>query len=199
MQTYSVTVIASSFERRRNNTGLLHGFTGFLLVLKTLEWVRKLPPEKQWFSFFFLIAAILFVCFGLIGKRFISSYSAWSKRLFILEGLCFLTLSILLIPVGKPVDLTFTVIWTLLCGFFYLTEKRIEKPATVTLQDNGVIVPGVLKNKLIPWPQIESVTLRTDYLTINQKNNKYFQFEVDVENGESFRAAFNNYAQSKTK
>jgi hypothetical protein len=196
-QSYSVSVISGSFERRRNNTGLLHVFTGFLLVLKTMDWVRRIIPEKQWPSFFFLGAGLLFVIFGLFGKRLTMAYSVWSKRFFIVEGICFFTLSILLIPTGKPVDFTFTIIWTLLCGFFYITEKRIEKPAVVTLMDNGILLPGVLKDKLLRWQQIESIVLRTDFLTINQKNNKYFQFEVMEENGKSFLAAFNEYAAKK--
>lgn len=162
-----------------------------------MDWVRRIPPEKQWPSFFFLGIGFLFVIFGLFGKRLTSSFNTWSKRLFVLEGLCFLSLTILLIPTGKPVDLTFTTIWTLLCGFFYFTEKKIEKPAVVTLTEQGVILPGVLKDRLIHWHQIDSIILRADFLTINQKNNKYFQFEVEEEDGESFREEFNKYAQSK--
>lgn len=197
MQSYSVSIIAGAFERRKNNSGLLHGFTGFLLVLKTMDWVRNVPPDKQWPSFFFLGAGLVFALFGLTGKRIILSFSRWSKILFLLEGLCFLILTMLFLPAGKPVDLTFTIAWTLLCVFFYYSEKRIEGPAMVSLTETGVLIPGIIKNKLIPWQEIESVVLRSDFLTINKKNNRYYQFEVAEEDGESFREAFNLYAQSK--
>ncbi len=198
MQSYSVSIVSGAFERRRNNSGLLHGFTGFLLVLKTMDWVRNVPPEKRWISFLFLAGGIIFVTFGLTGKR-LTSYSKWSKRFFVLEGLCFLVLTSLFIPTAKPVDLVFTIVWTILCGFFYYTEKRIERIPHVTLTENGINIPGIVNDTLVPWKEIELVTLRSDFLTINKKNNKYFQFEVAEEDGESFREAFNKYALSKTE
>lgn len=200
MQPLSVTIIAGSFERRRNNSGLLHAFTGFLLVLKTMEWLRKVPSHKQWIALIFLAIGLSVVVFGLMGKRiFPARYNTWSKRFFVLEGICFLALSILFIPSGKPVDFTFTIAWTLLCGFFYYSEKRIENPAVITLRDSGVTIPGILQDRLIPWNEIESVVLRSDFITINKKNNKYLQFELAEEDGESFREAFNTYARAKTE
>ncbi|HJU45700.1 MAG TPA: hypothetical protein VJ647_02900 [Chitinophagaceae bacterium] len=199
MQTWSVTVILDAFERRKNNSGLLHLFTGFLLILKTMDWVKKMPADKQWLSFLFLGAGFLFVLFGLWGRRLTASFTTWSKRLFIIEMLCFLALSLLFLPNGKPVDFTFTVAWTLLCCFFYYSEKRTEKPAVVKLTEQGILIPGMFKGKLLPWSQVESIVLRTDYLTINKKTNKYYQFEVAEENGESFIAEFNRYAAGKIK
>lgn len=196
MQFHSVSIIAGSFERRRNNTGLLHGITGFLLVLKTMDWVRKVPPEKQWLSFFFLGAGLLAVTFGLLARR-LPAPGPWSKRLFVFEGICFLALTCLFFPAGRPVDLLFTIVWTLLCAFFFYTEKRIEKSTFVTLNETGIQLPGLLKDRLIPWEEVESVVLRTDFLTINRKNNKYIQYEVAEEDGVSFREAFNKYAQSR--
>jgi hypothetical protein len=197
MQTYAVTVISDAFERRKNNAGLLHLFSGFLLIIKTMDWVRITPPGKQWFSFLFLGMGFLFLLFGLWGKRFITSLTTWSKRFFLVEMICFLCLSLLFIPAGKPVDLIFSIAWTILCGFFYHTEKRRESPAVVKLTEQGVLLPGILQNQLLPWGEVQSVVLRNDYLTINKKNNKYYQFEVAEENGESFIAAFNTYAEGK--
>lgn len=197
MQTHAVTIVSDAFERRKNNTGLLHLFTGFLLIIKAMDWVKRATPEKQWWVFLFLGAGFLFILFGLWGKRFSASFTAWSKRFFIAEMLCFLILTTLFIPVGKPVDFTFTIAWTLLCIFFYYTENRIEKPAIVTLTEQGIVIPGLLNNKLLPWKEMESVVLKTDYLTINKKSNRYYQFEVVEENGESFIAEFNRYAAGK--
>ena len=197
MQTYAVTVLSESFEKRKNNTGMLHLFTGFLFIIKTMDWVKRTSPEKQWISFLFLGAGFLFVLFGFWGKRMTPAFTTWSKRFFLSELLCFLCLSLLLLPKGRPVDLTFTIAWTILCGFFYYTEKRLEFPAVVTLTQQGIILPGLLKNKLLYWEDVERVTLRSDYLTINKKNNKYYQFEVAEENGERFVAEFNGYAESK--
>lgn len=197
MQTYSVTVVLDAFERRKNNVGLLHLFTGFLLIIKTMDWVRRTPHEKQWLSFLFLGAGFLFLLFGLWGRRMTSSFTTWSKRFLLLEIICFFSLTILFIPVGKSVDLTFTIAWTLLCCFFYYSEKRTNQPAVITLTDKGIVIPDLLWNKLLPWQKVESVVLRNDYLTINKKNNKYYQFEIVEENGESFIAEFNKYAEGK--
>lgn len=199
MQTYAVAVIPDAFEKRKNNSGLLHLFTGFLLIIKTMDWVKRAPAEKPWISFVFLAASFLFVLFGLWGKRMTPTFTTWSKRFFLLELLCFFCLSLLLIPGGRPVDLTFTIAWTILCGLFYYTEKRVESPAIVRLTEQGVIIPGILRDKLFSWHQIESVLLRSDYLTINKKNNKYYQFEVSEENSESFMIEFNRYAAEKTE
>lgn len=188
-----------AFEKRKNNSGLLHLFTGFLLIIKTIDWVKRIPAEKPWISFLFLGASFLFVLFGIWGKRMIPAFTTWSKRFFLLELLCFLCLSLLLIPGGRPVDLTFTIAWTILCGFFYYTEKRVESPAVVRLTEQGVIIPSMMKDKLYRWDQIASVLLRSDYLTINKKNNKYYQFEVTEENSENFVIEFNRYAAEKTE
>ncbi len=198
MQSYSVSIVSGSFERRKNNSGLLHGFTGFLLVLKTMDWTHYIPPEKKWLPFLFLAAGVLFVTFGLTGKR-ISAFNQWSKLFFILESLCFLVLTFVFISVGKPIDLLFTISWTILCIFFYYTENRMERPVMVTLKNEGVVIPGIVADKLIAWKEVEQVILRNDYLTISKKNNKYFQFEVAQEDGESFREAFNRYALSRTE
>lgn len=162
-----------------------------------MDWARNMPPEKQWLSFFFLGAGFLFLLFGLWGKRLTVSFTTWSKRFFLIELFCFLCLSLLFITKGRPIDILFTVAWTVVCGIFYHTEKRIVLPAVVTLTEHGIMIPHLLQDKLLPWSQVENIVLRSDYLTINKKNNKYYQFEVVEENGEHFIAEFNKYAAGK--
>ncbi|MBC8034471.1 MAG: hypothetical protein H7Y03_10015 [Chitinophagaceae bacterium] len=196
MQFHSVSVVSAPLERRKNNSGLLHGFTGFLLILKSMDFARIASPYARWILFILSAIGLISVFLGFVRKK-IPAYGKWSKRFFILEGVGFLVLTAFFIPEGKPVHLIFTIVWTFLCGFFYFSEKRTERQAFVSLQKEGITIPGVLNDRLMPWSEVESVILRCDFLTINKKNNKYYQFEVAEENEEGFREAFNIYARSR--
>ena len=65
-------------------------------------------------------------------------------------------------------------------AFFYLLliEKSLFQSTVITLVDEGIKVPGLVRSHILPWDLIENFVVRQDYVTITRRDKKFVQLEV---------------------
>ena len=81
---------------------------------------------------------------------------------------------------------SFDASWTTLSLFIWgavglllmVSEKRLFDDPAIHLIDEGIKMPGLVKDQVIGWQLIEAVIARPDYFTISRHDKKYIQLEM---------------------
>jgi hypothetical protein len=75
--------------------------------------------------------------------------------------------------------------------FMAWIERRAKTPAQIEFSSENIIFNGMMKKKY-NWSEIQNVVLKDALLTVDFKNNKLMQREIEEELDE---AKFNNWAR----
>ena len=103
-------------------------------------------------------------------------------------------IKVLLIPVLLLIKIPFYWLFATLLAFVSIIEYRALKLVpSVGFSPDIVVFNGAVKKK-IPWSQLENVILKDGLLTIDFKNNRLFQKEVDSQTDE---LEFNDWCSKK--
>jgi hypothetical protein len=78
------------------------------------------------------------------------------------------------------------IVIAILYGLLALLEKQIKFPEEIGFNKTGIIINAFFK-KHYEWSFINNVILKDGLLTIDYKNNKIFQKELEEEIGACFR------------
>jgi hypothetical protein len=174
---FNVPVRLDGIERRKRSTGLLHVVAGFFLIVSTGMYFgqkrnTELAPVLAVYG-----VAIVSLAYGFGRKKWdpAARYNHWVR---LLQFLTFALLFITLLDEASPVRIASLGLWAVVILFLMFTERKIFHDTDLQVKTEGVMVPGYLRNHLLPWPEIESFILRNDYLTITRKNQKYVQLEL---------------------
>ena len=87
-------------------------------------------------------------------------------------------------------------------SFFYLFACIIEKPLKVTPEvafDVEAVVLNSFPQKKYQWNQINNVIIKDGILTIDLKNNKLIQKDIDADISEADEQDFNDFCQEQLK
>ena len=87
-------------------------------------------------------------------------------------------------------------------SFFYLFACIIEKPLKVTPEvafDVEDVVLNSFPQKKYQWNQINNVIIKDGILTIDLKNNKLIQKDIDADISEADEQDFNDFCQEQLK
>ena len=76
-------------------------------------------------------------------------------------------------------------------------EKQVKFPEEIAFDSTEIVVNSFPK-KVYSWNELNNVVLKDGLLTIDFKNNKLYQKEVDAEVSKQVETEFNSFAKSCT-
>lgn len=97
------------------------------------------------------------------------------------------------------------IVWTrmpyfpwlvMLFAFLALMEYQAKKPQEIGFADDHIMFNRLFRKK-ISWSAVDNVVLKHGVLTVDFKNNKLLQREIDTGDNEATEEEFNRWAQSR--
>ncbi len=86
-----------------------------------------------------------------------------------------------------------------MAGLFALAavlERQVKFPQEIGVDDKGITF-NTLPSKEYEWKDINNLLLKEGMLTVDYKNNKLFQHEIESEVSKELEQEFNHYCQGK--
>ena len=77
-----------------------------------------------------------------------------------------------------------------------LIERQVKFPVEIGVDDNGIVFNS-LPVKAFRWNEIENMLLKDNLFTINFKNNKIYQKEIEADVSAALEREFNAFCSSK--
>ena len=81
-------------------------------------------------------------------------------------------------------------------AFLALLEYQAKRPVEIGFAENHIVLNRLFKKK-ISWSEIDNVVLRDGWLTIDFKNNRLLQKEIDTGDSEASDEEFNQWIASR--
>lgn len=155
----------------------MHIVAGFFLVANAGTYHQALAYQKFYLVLPIYIIALFSLAYGFLRKRVdpAARYNHWVR---LLQCLVFAVLVIFMINLGETVKAIGLFLWVIITGLLVFTERRVFQQPALQLQDNGILVPGYFKDHLLPWPVLEDLVLRPDYITLFRRDKKFVQLEL---------------------
>lgn len=175
---YSITVRIDGIEKRRRNAGLLHVVIGFFMIINIATYYRY----TAYYSFLPLIPLLLIASislfYGLFRRKldWNAKYNFWLR---LIQVISFIILGIAMSTVGRSLDYLGIFIFALLSIMLLFSEKRVFQETVISLNENGIVIPGIYKDHLVEWKDLSNVVVREDFITIFHEEQKYLQYQVN--------------------
>lgn len=77
-----------------------------------------------------------------------------------------------------------------------LIERQVKFSAEVRAGDDGIVFNS-LPAKSYPWGDINNILLKENMLTIDYRNNKIFQKEIETDVSDALEKEFNAYCRER--
>jgi len=192
---YTVAVKIDGIENRRRSAGLLHVLIGFFMIFHASNYYHITDYKNFWPVAFTLLVASFSLFYGFFRRKIDLSakYNFWLR---VIQFASFLFLGILMINAGSNNYLA-VFIFAFLCFVLLFSEKKIFKEFDLTLDENGVTVPGYYKDTLVKWDELSEVVVREDFVTLFHIKEKYIQFQVMQDLSTLEVAKMNAYCKEK--
>src|SRR6478736_1460024 len=92
----------------------------------------------------------------------------------------------------------FTILLTVLYIIPLFVERQIKFPEEIGFDDEGITI-NTFSKKFYPWSLITNVVLKDGLLTIDYKDNRLFQKEIEEQISPVLESEFNEFCRSKLK
>jgi len=174
---------------------------GFLLLVMGLfTWMVPNAVKQEEFNFLNKIGllyaaagvALLVICI-FFNKKVIQSPANFALRL--IEILLFIPILIYSLSQKWYLPAAYSGAGLLGIILAYYWEKNGKKARQALFNDKGVFIAGLGRKSEMAWQDIEKVMLRHRVLTIDCKDNKLFQINVESRQEELSREAFEAYCK----
>ena len=174
---YSIAIKIEGIESRRRSTSFLHIILGFFLILKSADYYRYLKYQGFFFLVPFFAVASFSLFYGFFRRKvdFNSSYNFWLR---LIQAISFLILGVLLVRVGSVIDYSGIFIFSFLCFLLVFSERKIFQDTYLTMDENGIKIPGYYKDHFVFWSSLSNVVVREDYITLFHKKDKFLQYQI---------------------
>ena len=164
----------------------------FLMLVLALAFF-SFTVVKQWSTVYHNAAIMYMVIIAFIvlwsGYRFVS---ARNKK----GSIAFYRLALLAAAIGWFTEPVSNYWMTALYVIAALLERQVKFPQEVGVDDNGIAF-NTLPQKEYEWKEINNLLLKEGILTVDYKNNKLFQQEIESEINPSLENEFNQYCRTK--
>jgi hypothetical protein len=95
-----------------------------------------------------------------------------------------------------PEKSLFTILLTVLYIIPLFLERQIKFPEEIGFDDEGITI-NTFSKKYYPWSLINNVVLKDGLLTIDYKDNRLFQKEIEEQVSPVLESEFNEFCRSK--
>lgn len=196
MNDYSFTIHHPYYQNRKLPIALLHFTAGFLLLSAFLESGNAGYP--RWIANIFLILGIFELIYTFFAKRMQLRAPKTGEIIRLITALAFLLYAILLV---REKQLFFGICMILTAFAFlmiFFIEQRWSKPFILKVNDKGIWFPRFFKYQLFSWKDLNHVILRGNVLTLDFKNNRVVQLDINHSYNASQAADFNHFCAIQT-
>jgi hypothetical protein len=175
---YKFSVKIEGIERRKRTTGLLHIIAGFFLIANGGTYLRHLNFEQVYLVAPFYVIASVSLLYGFARKRIdpIAKYNHWLR---LTQFFTFVMLALVFMNFSATSQILGLFMWSIITLFLMFTERKIFHDAFLHIKEDGIHIPGYLKMHVVPWAIIENLVVRTDYITITRRDQKFVQLEIE--------------------
>ena len=94
------------------------------------------------------------------------------------QFLSYMLLGFLLIGKGTAFEVIVTFVFAIFCGMLLLTERKIFTDTIISLDAEGIRIPGYYREHVVGWNEVENVVIREDFITIFHIRQKYLSGPV---------------------
>jgi len=163
-----------------------HGMTDqisqlmYIFALVTFGYSYYYHPKTGGVYLFIGAALLLFWAYTLIKK---------SKK-----GEAFFRLGLFICALGWVLGPERNVWMAILYVIAGLLEKQVKFPAEIGFAENEISFNS-LPRKVLKWSEIKNVIIKDGLITIDQKNNKLYQKEIEGYVTADIENEFNNFAR----
>src|SRR5215213_5112413 len=174
---YNITVRIEGIESRRRSAGLLHVVIGFFMIINASNYYRFTGYKNFLPVIPVLLIASFSLFYGLFRRKldWNAQYNYWIR---LIQVVTFTALGILLTRVGRSIDYIGVFVFTVLTIVLLFSERRIFQETVITLDDDGVRIPGYYRDHFVQWQELTDVVVREDFITLFHVKQKYLQYQV---------------------
>ena len=133
-----------------------------------------------------IAAAAVLVTFGILFLKFFHQAFQQNKFFFTIG---FSTAAVFAVALGQYWAAALNLL-------FLLLERQSQKTIRVSVTNEKIIYPSLL-NRTINWTELNNMVLKDGMLTIDFRNNKLLQAEVDLDTALPDEADFNRFCREK--
>ncbi|HEX2532192.1 MAG TPA: hypothetical protein VHK69_00575 [Chitinophagaceae bacterium] len=183
-------------ERRRRNVQLMHIIGGFLLLIKASEYYRLLEYRDFIRVLPFLAIGAVSLAYGFFRRR-IDPDGSRNASLRLAQAVSFALLGFLAMPGGRSIEFIGSFVWSGMALVLLYTERRAFRETELLLKEEGIWVPGYYRDYHLTWSTLSDAVVRTDFVTLFHKENKYLQFTIDQQLSEPEAVAINEFIRQQ--
>jgi hypothetical protein len=179
MIEYRIPISYLPYEKQIRSARLLHLLTSFLFMFNA--WIDfQQPTPSLLFVVVQIACSLLVFTYVILGKK-LTSDAARSNFLFRLLEITGFSFAAWYFFSALNSPLQGSLVVATLIGLLYLLlmERNIFKPVDILLNEKGIRLPGMNKSQLLPWNEIDNLRIRNDFISINTKDNRFLQFEIN--------------------
>jgi len=174
---HKLSVKLEGIERRKKNTWLFHVAAGFFLTASAATYYQTTGKADLLVLAPLYLIAFASLVYGFFRKK-LDPAARFNGPLRLIQAAAFFGLTLLLLNDVNGIRTASLALWALVSVFLFFTEKRIFHQSDLQIKAEGLFIPGYFRHHLIPWQLVESLVLRTDFLTITRKDQKFVQLEL---------------------
>jgi hypothetical protein len=190
-----IPVKIERIEKQRKSNGIIHAIAGFYLLVTAITSLNSIRNGILYMLPVFFVGLFSFG-YGLFKKNF-KDHLSWNKYLRVAQAICFLSLGILYITAGNNWNAFGLIAWGLITVFLFFGERNLYRETNISLNENGINIPGSPTDHLLPWNKIERFTARPDFVTISRHDNKFVQLELSGPVDTSTLEAANKFSRDR--
>ncbi len=191
-------IVLEGKQVKKNQVTGMHLMAGFLLlVMGFLTWIVPNTLKQQEFDFlnkagmaYSLLGLVIIIICIFFNKKIIQSPANFGLRILELFSLAPILIYSLLQKWYLPAAYSSAALIGIILAFYW--ERNGKKNRVAAFNDKGVFIPGLGRKSELPWQDITRVLLRHNVLTVDCKDNKLFQLNLerrqDAVNREEFEA-----------
>ena len=193
---YSITVRIEGIESRRRSAGLLHVVIGFFMIVNAATYYRFAGYQNFLPVIPILLIASVSLFYGMFRRKvdWNARYNFWLR---LVQVVSFTVLGFLLTKVGRQIDYMGVFIFTALTIILLFSESRIFQETVITLDSNGISIPGYYRDHLVSWEELSEVIIREDFITLFHIKQKYLQYQVKQDLSTLELAKMNAFCREK--
>jgi hypothetical protein len=194
-------IVLEGKQVKKNQVTGMHLMAGFLLlVMGFLTWIVPNTVKQQEFDFLnkvgiaysLLGLAIIIICV-FFNKRIIQSPANFGLRILEVLSLAPILIYSLLQKWYLPAAYSTAALLGIILAFYW--ERNGKKNRLAIFNDKGVFIPGLGRKSELAWQDITRILLRHHVLTVDCKDNKLFQINLDRNQDTVNREEFEGYCK----
>ena len=112
------------------------------------------------------------------------------------NGIAYFRLGLLIAAVGWIIGFQRNILMAVLYALAAILEKQVKFPPEIGFAEDEISFNS-LPRKTLKWAEVTNVVIKDGLLTIDQKNNKLYQKEIDGNVSEEIEVEFNAFCKQQ--